>query len=294
MVKSRWKTATKIAEHIPFVLFLWLMRLLPFNLRIKTGGVVVGALVAGLPKTKKRIANNLRLIYPDISDAEIGRMTKAVGRNFGRTFTELFFNETYGKRQHLFHASGPGFEALQQAADAGRGAIVVTGHFGQWEAFRHYCKARGILLGGVYRPNTNIYFDRVFLRELKKIGGPIFPSGRKGTHDVLEYVKNGGMVVILTDQRVPNAKKFDFLGHGAESSTVAAKIALKHDVPLIPVYGTRRDDSLDIDIAFEAPIPPSDADTMTQAINDSLSARVRENPEQWFWLHRRWGILDQE
>ncbi len=294
MAKSRWKTATKIAEHVPFVLFLWTMRLLPFNLRIRAGGVVVGALVAHLPKARKRIRNNLRYIYPDISEAKVVDLTKDIGRNFGRTFTEIFFNGAYRERQDLFHAAGPGFVSLEEAVMDGKGAVLVSGHFGQWEAIRHYCKAQSIPVGAVYRPNTNVYFDRVFLRELKKSGAPIFPSGRKGTVDVLKFVKGGGVVAILTDQRVPNAKKFDFLGHGAESSTVAAKIALKHDVPLIPVYGTRRPDSLDIDIAFEAPIPPSDADTMTQAINDSLSARVREHPEQWFWLHRRWGILDQE
>ncbi len=294
MAKSRWKTATKVAEHIPFVAFLWAMRLLPFNARIRAGGVLVGGLVAHLPKAKRRIRQNLRYIYPDISDAEIEHLTKGIGRNFGRTFTEIFFNDAYRKRQELFHASGPGFSALKAASESGKGAVLVSGHFGQWEAIRHYCAAQGIPVGAVYRPNTNVYFDRIFLRELKKAGAPIFPSGRKGTIDVLKFVQGGGVVAILTDQRVPNAPVYDFLDKGAETSTVAAKIALKHDVPLIPVYGTRRTDSLDVDIAFEAPIPPSDADTMTQAINDSLSARVRENREQWFWLHRRWGILDQE
>ena len=57
---------------------------------------------------------------------------------------------------------------------------------------------------------------------------------------------------------------------------------------MVPGYATRRDNGIDFDLVVEAPIPHSDAVTMTQALNDSLEAAVRANMDQWFWIHRRW------
>ena len=67
-----------------------------------------------------------------------------------------------------------------------------------------------------------------------------------------------------------------------------AELALKYGVPMIPVYGTRQPDGLHVAVDFEAPIPPTTAAEMTQAAADSLAARVRARPEQYFWLHQRW------
>jgi len=65
-------------------------------------------------------------------------------------------------------------------------------------------------------------------------------------------------------------------------------MALKYGAPLVPIYGERMEDGENFRIIIDLPVPPSDPETMTQALNDSLSARVRVRPEQWFWLHRRW------
>ena len=61
---------------------------------------------------------------------------------------------------------------------------------------------------------------------------------------------------------------------------------------MIPFYGIRQPDGLSFDTVLEAPVPHSDPLQMTQALNDSLAARVRQDPGQWFWVHRRWRIND--
>ena len=80
----------------------------------------------------------------------------------------------------------------------------------------------------------------------------------------------------------------DFLGHPAPSGTAIAELAIKYRLPMIPVYGTRQPDGLHVAVEFEAPIPPGTAEAMTQAAADSLAARVRAHPGQYYWLHRRW------
>jgi KDO2-lipid IV(A) lauroyltransferase len=79
-----------------------------------------------------------------------------------------------------------------------------------------------------------------------------------------------------------------FFGKPAATALSAAELSLKYDAPLIPIYGVRQPNGLDFKIIVEEPVPPSDAVTMTQALNDSLEALVREHPEQWLWMHRRW------
>ncbi len=104
----------------------------------------------------------------------------------------------------------------------------------------------------------------------------------------MRFLKSGGMLGIVVDQRMIHGLPVTFFGKRALTATSAADLALKYDADLIPIYGIRRPDGLNFDIHVEEPIPHTDAATMTQAINNSLEAQVRRNMEQWFWIHRRW------
>jgi KDO2-lipid IV(A) lauroyltransferase len=99
------------------------------------------------------------------------------------------------------------------------------------------------------------------------------------------------MVGMLIDQHMGQGTALDFMGQPAMTALSAAELALKYNCLLVPVYGIRQADGLHFDLVVEAPIAPSDAVTMTQALNDSLAAQVRRRPEQWFWVHRRWKAL---
>ena len=72
------------------------------------------------------------------------------------------------------------------------------------------------------------------------------------------------------------------------TSIVPAELALKYDAVMIPVYAIRQPNGLDFEIVMHDPIPHSDAETMTPAINDGLEGLVRQHMDQWFWIHRRW------
>ena len=276
-------------EYALVRVFLGVLKVFPFKSRVKYGGAFLGTLIANVKTSRQRIENNLRKIYPDMTPDEIRQITKTVGGNFGRSFVEILNNDISQKFPELRHASGPGLQVLRDAAAAGTGAIIVSGHYGQWDGARHYLKSEGMEVGAIYRPSSNHYFDRIFVPQIEHAGKPAFPSGRRGTTEMVRHVRAGGMVAILLDQRFGKGEALDFMGQPALTSTAAASIALKYDLPMIPVYGTRRDGSLDVDIVFEAPIAHTDATTMTQAANDSLTAQVRRNPGQWYWLHKRWS-----
>jgi len=184
--------------------------------------------------------------------------------------------------------TGPGVAAMQAAVADGRPVILVTGHFGNYEAGRASLVARGHPVGGLYRPMKNVYFNDHYVRTMQAFGGPVFPQGARGTAGFVRHLKSGGILVLLFDQFVASGADLPFLGQPAPTATSAAQLALRYGATLIPFYGTRQPDGLSFVVELEEPIPPSDEVTMTQAMSDSLAARVIANPGQWFWIHRRW------
>ena len=148
--------------------------------------------------------------------------------------------------------------------------------------------ARGFDIGGLYRNLSNRYFNEHYVKTMQAFGGPVFPQGRAGTAGFVRHLKEGGQLVLLFDQDVPGAPTLPFLGHPARTATSAADLALRLRAELIPFFATRQPDGLSFTVDLDAPVPHSDAETMTLAITQALEARIMAYPGQWFWIHRRW------
>ncbi len=267
---------------------LWLGRQLPYGARIRFIGWTASRVIAPIAGWRRRIRDNLDHVAPDMPRAERDRVVRMVPDNAGRTLAEIYSGAEFAAHVGGTQAEGPGLAALDAARDAGRPAIVVTGHFGNYDAPRAVLLARGCRLAGLYRPMRNRYFNDHYVAAIGRIGEPVFPTGRQGLGLLLRHLRHGGMVGMVVDVYAKHAPELDFMGQPAPTALSAAEMALKYDAPLVPVYGIRQPDGLTFRIVAEAPIPPSDPVTMTQALNDSLSALVRTHPEQWFWIHRRW------
>jgi len=234
---------------------------------------------------RKRVDHNLELIFPDMSQSWKEQMREACFRNIGQSLMEHMHMSDFAGRIGNLNISGDGVPAL----DLDRGAILVSGHFGQWEgvrlAWRHLM---GTDCAFFFRPNNNGFYDRHWQSYLRKAGEPIIAKGSAGKEIMEQHLGAKGPLLMVIDQRMQKADRFDFMGHPAKTATTAAELALEHDMPLIPAYGIRRDNLIDYDIVFEAPVPPSDPQKMTEALNASLGARVYANPEQYLWTHWRW------
>ena len=206
----------------------------------------------------------------------------------GRTLFEIYHDAEFQTQYHKFRTTGPGLAALKEANAAGKGAIIVSGHFGQWEAVRAAVRMHGLESGGVYRPHKNRHYARRIRAEIEAGGKPILATGRAGTKALVRHLRDGGIISILLDEKHAEGVRIPFLGLEAFTSLSAAQLALKYDLPMIPAYGIRIDDGNAFRVEFEAPIPHTDSTTMTRAFNDSLSARIMADPEQWYWMLRRW------
>lgn len=262
--------------------------LLPYRWRVPLCGWVFARLIAPLAGYSRRIRDNLALIFPDMPEAEIRRMLRAVPDNVGRTVIELYSGAEFAARAKAAPLHGPGLAALEDARAAGRPVVLVTGHFGNYDASRAALIARGFPVGGLYRPMTNAYFNAHYVAAIRSVGEPLFARGRQGMAGMIRFLRQGGMLGIVQDQHMKYAPVLRFFGQPAKTALSAAELALKYDALLVPTYAIRQPDGLSFDILVDAPIPPSNAETMTQALNDHLEAHVRLHPDQWFWIHKRW------
>lgn len=282
------KTLTRFLQYIPIWIGLCLGHLMTFKMRGAFFAWLGGFLIPLVPGSRKRILNGLARVYPDMAERDALVLCKKVGQNSGRTISEILFNANYKKQLDLFDAKGPGIEALRKAKAAGTGAIIVSAHFGQWEAIRHYLKSQGMETGAVYRENNNPWYEEHFLEGIEQGGAPIVAKGSGGSLRMVKHLRKGGFFALLVDQKFQSGHVIPFLGIDALTPTAAAELALRYKLPLVPAFGTRDDNGLNIHIEFEEPIEHTDALTMTREVNDSISARIMDKPEQWYWLHKRW------
>ena len=271
-----------------FRAILAIARALPYERRVPLAGWIISRLVAPLAGWRRRIRENLALVCPDLPPHEVERLVRAVPDNVGRTMIELYSGDDFLARVRDLPITGPGAAALSAAHGAGRPVILATGHFGNYDVARAALIARGYRVGALYRPMKNPLFNAHYLDAISTIGTPLFPRGKPGMAAMVRFLKSGGMLGLLMDQHMRHGAATTFFGHTAFTATSAADLALRYEADIVPVYGVRRDDGINFDIVTEAPIPRSDPETMTQAINDSLERIARRHLDQWFWIHRRW------
>ena len=261
---------------------------LPYPWRVKTVGRIMQHVVGPLAGYRARALDNLALIWPDKPLAERKAIASRCLNNVGRTFIENYSSQQFPARLADNLLQGEGVAALEAAAARNRPVILVTGHYGNYEAVRAALVARGYDVGGLYRNMRNPYFNAHYVRTMEAFGGPVFPQGRQGTTGFVRHLKQGGQLILLFDQHVRRAPVMDFLGQPAHTAVSAAELALRYNAVLIPFYGIRRADGLSFDTILEAPIAHSKPHQMTQELTDSLARRIRDDPTQWFWVHRRW------
>lgn len=271
-----------------FRALIWAMHRLPWRTRIRVMGWLFAHLVGPAAGYSRRAHDNLKLIFPDMEAGERRRIVRASLDNVGRTTIENYSPRDQLREVAVLQPKGPGWPAIEAARRAKRPILFVSAHFGNWQAPRAALNQRGYDIGGLYRPFNNPYANVHYVESIERVGGRAYARSRHGLAAFLRTLRDGGQAAMMIDQYVADGAVLDFLGKPAPTSLSAAEIALRHDALLVPIYGLRLKDGFGFEMRIEAPIPHSDAQTMTQALNDSLATLIRAAPNQWFWMHRRW------
>jgi len=226
-----------IGHYLSNLVIVGLIRLalaLPYEFRVRMMGAAVQNVIGPLAGYRRRALDNLAFIWPEMPLLERQKIAAKCLNNVGRTFIENYSAEDFPQRMASNEITGDGVAALEKSVADGRPVILVTGHYGNYEAMRAALVARGLNIGGLYRDMKNPFFNAHYVKTMEAFGGPVFAQGRRGTAGFVKHLKSGGQLVLLFDQHVFKAPSFDFLGQPANTAVSAAELALRYDALLIP------------------------------------------------------------
>jgi len=284
-VRRRFSLVTAWLTTAVFLALIAPLFALPYPLAVRASGLA-GRLLLPLSPAAGRVRDNLALLGRNGGPRAARRLTAQVGDSFGRVLAEYIRMGGFAARPGLLHVHGG--DALRAALKAGRGAIIVSAHFGNWEAIRLAGRGLGVEVGIIYRPFNNPAFNAVALGKIAMAGGPVLYKGAAGLKQMVRHLRGGGAILILLDQRLGDGAALPFMGRTAHTATSVAALAQRMGAPLIPAVGQRRADGLSFDVTFEPPIVADAPDAAMRAVNARFEAWIDRAPEQWFWLHRRW------
>lgn len=239
---------------------------------------------------------NLKLALPERS-AEHERILEGMWSNLGRVLAEYAH---LGEIRIGAHESGGqieivGGEHLTAIRDSEQPAIFFSAHFGNWEVMSIAGGHYGIPLVQVYRAANNPLTEEILQNLRKPVGGQHVPKGMQAARELLKALKRNQCLAMLVDQKLNTGRAVPFFGHDAMTAPAIAELALRTGCPVVPIYGERRGDSARFRVTVEAPIRledtgdrDGDIDRALRMINGKLEEYIRRNPEQWFWVHKRW------
>jgi KDO2-lipid IV(A) lauroyltransferase len=262
--------------------------LLPYRLRVRLVGWATTTLVAPIAGWRGRIRENLAHALPDLPERDVARIVRNVSDNVGRTLIEIYSGEEFVERAMASPLEGPGLPALEAARAAGRPLVLVTAHLGNYDAVRGKLSRTGYPMGALYRPMRNRAFNTHYLSAISAIATPVFPTDARGIAGLVRHLKEGGIIGIVADVASRKAPRLSFFDRDAHTPISAADWAVRYDAEMIPIFGLRQPDGLTFRIHVGAPIPHGDPGEMMQRYNDTVEEIVRQDPDQWFWIHRRW------
>ncbi len=262
--------------------------LLPVHAASDVGGWLGRTLGPFFPASKAA-RKNLKRILPERA-AEHEAIIRGMWDNLGRIFAEYPHLKAIAESRGGARVDLVGRKNLEAFKDMGRGGLMVGGHTANWEFGSRFMAELGVPTHVVYRPPNNPLVDRLLAGAragaISSIG-----KGSEGARKIIRILKNKEFVAMLIDQKMNDGISIPFMGVPAMTAAAAAQIAMRHQVPIC-VMRCERIKGVHFRWTVLPPfIPPVDGDEveiMTR-INDQLSAWVRERPDQWLWIHHRWG-----
>ncbi len=264
-------------------------------------GAALGWVVARCGRPRWRVvAEHMRMGFADRDEAwrrKVGRRCYAhVGAEAVATFRLAGMSpRAVRKRTRVV-----GTELLDAARREGRGVVVVSAHLGNWEVGGAAVIARGYPMDIVVARQRNQLFDRYLTRSRQRLGFGIIPRGA-ARRLALGSLREGRAVGMMGDQDARRAGVFaTFFGQPASTARGPAVLAMRAGADVITLFAIRQPGWRPRYVVYLeplAPAPPSDGGraqrhravtALTQAFTTRIEARVREYPDQYFWLHRRW------
>lgn len=281
-------------EWLPLVLLRGVACALPRRLSVGCGALV-GNLVRILWRVRRRIAlDNLTRAFPDWRQDAVHSVCNSVFRNLGRTAFEILCITDSTPRRLETLVESPSLAMIEDAHRQGRGAILMSGHIGNWELFAGYLQQHGFPIDVVVKPMRNPFSDAFYNARRRQLGVGVIHT-QTATRGIIQSLRAGRMVAILADQYAgEEGVEVEFFGRMVSTPRGPAALALRFGCPILSGIMIRLPDGqfrieLDEPLSYQATGDEAeDVRVITQRITARLENHIRKYPDQWLWTHRRW------
>jgi KDO2-lipid IV(A) lauroyltransferase len=305
MGKIPWSKSKKRLKNwliYRFILILiGFLNLLPRRLSLFIGGSLGKLAYLILPESRSTTLQNLKIAFPEKNSGRgqapplRKRLSLKVFESLGRNAVDAIRlpKMSWEEIQKLVKVEG--IEHLEKAYSQGRGVMGVTGHIGNFELLAAYVSLRGYKLSAIGRELYDPRLDELLIKNRQKMGVQNIYS-TAGVKEVIRVLNSGRMIGVLIDQDTSRVKGIyvDFFGKKARTPVGPVILALKLNVPIVPMAVIQtREGNYKIYVREE--VKPLVGKTkeeniyyLTQKCTEFLEQVIREYPDQWIWMHKRW------
>lgn len=268
-----------------------LFSVLPVDWASALGGWIARALGPLLAAANRRAMHNLTIAMPELSDADKRRILRGMWDNIGRTF---------GEYPHVLRIRDSarleivGAEHVTGAAVSDRSRILIGAHIGNWELPGVWTAKHVGRLSFIYRAPNNRLADLLIRRVRSAAGMVQYRKGPDGTRAAMRALARGDNLGMLLDQKLNRGIAVPFFGRDAMTTPALALFALRFECAVVPTRVERLNGAR-FRLTFYPPLAVPRTDNRhddTKAymahVNEIFEGWIRERPDQWFWMHRRW------
>lgn len=241
-----------------------------------------------------RIAErNIDIAFPDLTPQARAQLLRDQWDNLGRTFFEFPLTDRLTPARGRVEVVGR--ERLVAIAESGKPAILISGHFANFEVMAAAIVDAGVPARVTYRAANNPYIDRRIVETRARYGVQMFaPKGGSGSRELIETLQDGESVTYLNDQKFNQGVASPFFGKIAHTAGASTRMALRFGAVMQPM-SVQRLPGARFRVVVAEPIVLEntgdrnrDTEAGVRQINAFVEARVRERPAEWFWVHKRW------
>jgi Kdo2-lipid IVA lauroyltransferase/acyltransferase len=244
---------------------------------------------------------NLKAAFPEKSPEEIERILDGVWDNLGRIGAEFAhldhiwdYDPDHPDKDSRVEFTQRTKELFDQIRDDGKPALIFACHLGNWELPALAAVAHGLDAAILFRRPNSEAADRAIERTRAINMGTLIPAGRDAPLRLAQALQDGKHVAMLVDQYLTNGVEVTFFGRKTTANPMLARLRRQVDCPIhgtriirLPNNRFRAELSEEVKPVFDA-AGQIDVQGTMQAVTNVVEGWVREYPEQWLWLHRRW------
>ena len=284
------------------VILLRLFILITTNLSVQINqkiGRLLGKVGYYLGRKDRAIARyQLEFCFPEKSEEEREQIVKDCFQSFGQSFMEILSKQKIRKNREKW-IKFQNEQVLYSTLAEGKGAVILVGHFGNWELSTILYEMLDVKGKAIVRPVDTKGLEKFLQKSRESTHLKIIPRGDPESGKMmLQCFKKNEILLLAIDQDTKAQSHFvDFFGRKAKTPKVAGSFALKFSVPIISAFNYRNPDGthqFNFELVSTPPYKELTGIELTQLCSNAIEKHIRSVPSQWAWFHRRWKTQPDE